>query len=76
MNKSYLKVTSYLSVTSVTRRFPAQQEVRSERLKELEDRAERIKEMAPKKDSASTRSSVKKGNISVAYSAVHRDVTY
>ena len=76
MNKSYLKVTSYLSVTSVTRRFPAQQEVRSERLKELEDRAERIKEMAPKKDSASTISSVKKGNISVAYSAVHRDVTY
>ena len=47
----------------------AQQEVRSERLKELEHRAERIKGDGTKKDSASTRTGVRKGIISMAYSS-------
>ena len=47
----------------------ARQEVRSERLKELEHRAERIKGDDTKKDSASTRTGGKKLIISMAYSA-------
>ena len=47
----------------------AQQEVRSERLKELKHRAERIKGDGTKKDSASTRTGVRKGIISMAYSS-------
>ena len=47
----------------------AQQEVRSERLKELKHRAERIKGDGTKKDSASTRTGGRKGIISMAYSS-------
>ena len=47
----------------------AQQEVRSERSKELEHRAERIKEMAPRKTQRALDLATKKGIISMAYSA-------
>ena len=48
----------------------AQEEVRSERSKELEHRAKRVKEMAPRKtDSASIRSGDRKRIISMAYIA-------